>query len=343
MTDDSDKTDRRSDEASLSELMKLAGERPDIPLSIEARVYHRVQDEWRRSSVQPIGDEVYEKVHKSWRLGAIRSTFFRWFVPTGVVAAALIAFNLSSDPDAVLAPTVATVSRVASVGDLASRYPEGSAISVGELISTAQGEGLSLLLARSESLRVDENTEIRVDASDRFTLLSGRVYADTGLFVYRNGGLAIDTAFGVVTDIGTQFSVAVEDQTLDVAVREGRVDIQGHSDAYTTRMGERLTLTDGQGAELRDLAPHDVFWHWTSDLAPAFDASNKSLLDVLKWTARETGRELQFESDDLRMHAMRADVHGPIAGLSPDEALASVLATSSVGYLIEADRVVIRD
>ncbi|MGY8794834.1 MAG: FecR domain-containing protein, partial [Woeseiales bacterium] len=277
MTYDVDKIDRGpEDEESLDSLMKLAGERPDIPLSVESRVYNRVQKEWRNSAVQPSTEGVYETVHKAWHRGAIRNTVFRWLVPVSVAATALLAYIFVSQPDSVFVPAVATVSRVANVGSLSSRYPVGTSILAGETITTGQDEGLGLLLARSESLRIDANTEIRIDAADRFTLLSGRVYADTGLFVYRNGGLAIETVFGDVTDVGTQFSVAVDAQTLDVAVREGRVDVQTSSDAYAARVGERLTLTDGQNAELSSLAPHDGYWSWTSDLAPTFDASNKS-------------------------------------------------------------------
>jgi hypothetical protein len=214
---------------------------------------------------------------------------------------------------------------------------------VGDIISTGSNEGVSLLLARNESLRVDENTQLRVDAADQFTLLGGRVYADTGEFVYRNGGLKIETEFGLVTDVGTQFSVTATDLSLDVAVREGRVDVQNEADIYAARMGQRLTLVQGEGAALVELDTHDVYWNWIVDLTPAFDMTNKSLLDFLKWAARETGRDLQFESDELRMFAMRTDVHGPIDGLTPDEALEAILATTTVRYRIEEDKVVIEN
>ena len=46
MTDDKDKIGKQADDdASFANLMKLAGERPEIPLSVESRVYHRVQQE----------------------------------------------------------------------------------------------------------------------------------------------------------------------------------------------------------------------------------------------------------------------------------------------------------
>ena len=265
----------------------------------------------------------------------------RWMVPAGVAATVAIAMILVSQPDPVPLKVAATVSRVVGSGPISSEYSQGAPVHAGEVISTGSNEGLSLLLARSESLRIDENTRIRVDAADRFTLLAGRVYADTGQFVYRNGGLKIDTEFGVVTDVGTQFSVAAFDQSLDVAVREGRVDVRGQSDTYAARMGERLTLVQGEGASVTNLDTHADYWDWVVELTPTFDMTNKSLLDFLKWAARETGRELQFGSNESRMFAMRTDVHGSADGMTPDEALEAVLATTTVHYRIEDDKIMI--
>jgi len=347
MANESDKAEpgttelRADDDESLANLMKLAGERPEIPLSVESRVYHRVQEEWRNSTVEPSADKVYEKVHKSWRRDALKGTILRWLLPAGVAATAVIAMVTTSLPEPPAAQVAGTVSRVVGSAPFSSEYPEGSSVHVGEIISTGSAEGVSLLLARSESLRVDENTELRIDAADQFTLLGGRVYADTGQFVYRDGGLKIETEFGLVTDVGTQFSVATTDNTLDVAVREGRVVVQNDSDRYAARMGEHLTLVQGETATIAELDTHDDYWDWITGLTPAFDITNKSLLDFLKWAARETGRDLQFETDESRMFAMRTDVHGPVEGLTPDEALEAILATTTVGYQITDDKVII--
>lgn len=342
MSNDDDRIERlENDDASLANLMKLAGERPEIPLSVESRVYHRVQKEWRSATVEPSAEKVYEEVHKSWRRNTLRGAMLRWVVPAGVAATVAITMIFVSQPDPVPLTVAATVSRVVGSGPISSEYAQGAPVHAGEVISTGSDEGLSLLLARSESLRIDENTRIRVDAADRFTLLAGRIYADTGQFVYRNGGLIIDTAFGVVTDVGTQFSVAAIDESLDVAVREGRVDVRGQLDTYAARMGERLTLVQGEGASVTNLDTHDNYWDWVVELTPTFDMTNKSLLDFLKWAARETGRELQFESNESRMFAMRTDVHGSTAGLTPEEALEAVLATTTVRYQIEDDKIII--
>jgi hypothetical protein len=106
-------------------------------------------------------------------------------------------------------------------------------------------------------------------------------------------------------------------------------------------VGERLTLTAGGPALVTDIDTNDMYWDWVADLAPTLDLTNISLLDFLKWAARETGRDLQFENDESRMFAMRTDVHGSVNGLTPDEALVSILATTTVRYKIENDRIII--
>ena len=327
------------DEQSLASLLRLAGERPDVPLGIESRVYHRVHQEWQRSSAEPDDSRVYANVRKAWRRDALRGTLLRWLLPAGVAATITIAAFLVQQPAPEISQTVATVARVN--GASASHYAEGVAIRAGETITTGPGEGISLLLARNESLRIDADSRVRVDSAHQFTLLRGRIYADSGQFVYRNDGLEIHTDLGIVTDVGTQFAVMADAGVLDVAVREGRVNVQGEAELHTAKMGERLVVTPGAEPTIEVLDPHDDFWNWAAGLAPGFDTSNKSLLDFLKWAARETGRELLFGNDASRMFAMRTDVHGSIAGLTPDEALAAVLATTTVNYHIEKDKIVI--
>ena len=105
--------------------------------------------------------------------------------------------------------------------------------------------------------------------------------------------------------------------------------------------GERLRLAGSGDPIVEAVEPHDPYWNWTTALAPVFDIENKSLLDFLRWAARETGRELVFEDNELRMSAMRTDLHGSVADFEPLEALESVLATTNFRYRILADRIVI--
>jgi ferric-dicitrate binding protein FerR (iron transport regulator) len=329
------------DEEAMARLLSVAGARAEVPQDIESRVYANVMKEWQASTQSPDGARVYDIVHQSWKRDAARATAKRWMLPIALAASAALVAIFMSQPEPPPSVAVGTVAKVVSPATGDSAYALGEEIYVGMTIETGEDEGLSFLLARNESLRLGENSTIRIDAGDQFTLLSGRVYADTGEFVYRDGGLRIDTARGAVTDIGTQFAVSFQNQMLDVAVREGRVDIRSDSHKYVAMSGERVRLEEQGEVFVEPLALTDDYWSWTTQLAPTFDIEGKSLMDFLKWAARESGRILFFEDAELRMAVMRTDLHGSIADFSPLQALESVMPTTAFRYHVEADTIVI--
>jgi ferric-dicitrate binding protein FerR (iron transport regulator) len=342
MTDQTQNDDDMTrDEQAIGRLLRISGARADIPISVESRVYTKVQQAWHDSVTEPDGARVYENVQRSWRRQTIRSRLLRWTLPVAVAASAVLVAVMMTQTQPISPVGVGTVAKVISPVTGDSALLPGDEIYVDMTIETGDKQGYSFLLARNESLRLDENSAIRIDAADRFTLLQGRVYADTGEMVYRHGGLRVDTEYGAVTDIGTQFAVSVAGELLDVAVREGRVDVRQDNSVLVATSGERLTLDEKGGSTVEALPSTDAYWNWTTRLAPAFEIEGKSLMEFLKWAARESGRILFFEDSELRMAAMRTDLHGSIADFSPLEAVESVLATTAFHYRIEADKIII--
>jgi ferric-dicitrate binding protein FerR (iron transport regulator) len=333
--------EQQRDEEAMARLLRVAGPRAEIPEGAESRVYASVMKEWQASTRSPDGARVYDIVHQSWKRNAARAKAKRWMLPIAVAASAALVAIFMSQPEPLPPVAVGTVAKVVPPAAGGSAYALDDAIFTGMTVATGEDEGLSFLLLRNESLRLAEKSTLRIDASDQFTLLSGSVYADTGEFVYSDGGLRIDTALGAVTDIGTQFAVSLQDDRLDVAVREGRVDIRSESHKHVAMSGERVLLEEDGGVQVERLAMTDAYWNWTTELAPVFEIEGKSLMDFLKWVARESGRMLFFEDSELRMAAMRTDLHGSISNFSPLEAIESVLATTTFRYRIESDRIVI--
>jgi ferric-dicitrate binding protein FerR (iron transport regulator) len=343
----SDKTNQHSlterDDETMQRLLRLAGPRAPIPEQVEARVYAKVHSEWRASSRSPDGERVYRHVRREWKKDATRRRYRRWALPVALAASLVLALTivLQPQPSAPGSLGIGTVAR--AVGGLpgGSLPLPGETVRAGDVLTTGLGEGLSILVNSVESLRLDQNTTLVVVARNEFRLDGGRIYADTGDFMYHDRGLLIDTPMGSVTDVGTQFTVQVAAERLDVAVREGRVDVSHGADEFVAVAGERLSLSPAGEPLVESVEPHDAFWDWAETLAPVFDIENKSLLDFLRWAARETGRELVFEDNELRMSAMRTDLHGSVADFEPLEAVESVLATTNFRYRILGDRIVI--
>jgi ferric-dicitrate binding protein FerR (iron transport regulator) len=334
-------TDR--DDETMERLLRLAGPRAEIPADIEARVYERVHRQWQAASQPPDGSRVYRFVRREWEKDTTRRRYRRWALPVALAASVVLAVTLllQQPPSAPARAAIGTVARVVATAAPGTLPAAGEPVYAGDVLATGAGQKLSVVINDAVSLRLDQNTTLAAVARDEFRLESGRVYADTGDFMYREQSLVVHTPMGTVTDVGTQFSVQLAAERLDVAVREGRVDVSRGADEFVAVAGERLRLHESDVAEMDAIAPHDPYWDWTASLAPVFDIENKSLLDFLRWAARETGRELVFEDNELRMSAMRTDLHGSVEDFEPLEAVESVLATTRFRYRLKADRIVI--
>lgn len=341
----SDRTDRnQTDDDTVERLLKLAGNRDPIPDDIESRVHARVRAEWQASVRAPQQAQIYSTVRRAWTRRVTWNSWRPWITSFGLAASVLLAVALlsGSEPEVAAPASIASVVRVAA-GDagVAGLPRAGTEIYAGDEITTGPGQGLGLLLAGNTSLRIDADSAVRFDGRDRFTLVRGRVYADTGEFAFRRHVLNIDTAMGSVADVGTQFAVAVDDVRLAVAVREGRVDVRRDDARHAAVAGERLTVDAGGSVARDDVAPHGDYWAWTNELAPVFELEGRSLLEFLKWAARETGRELVFADDQLRAAALRTDLHGSLSDFSTAEAIESVIATTGFRARLEKDRILI--
>jgi ferric-dicitrate binding protein FerR (iron transport regulator) len=307
MKDERQDQSKQSDDSALSTLLNLAGPTAEISPQIEKRVYANVRGEWSRTANRP------------------RAA--RWVIPFALAATVLIAV-LINDP-------VTDTARHA-IGTVAS---SGDEVFVGDVIDTDVDSGMSIWLNDEISLRVDQDTVLSVVAADKFELMAGRVYIDTGDRIYSDRHITIVTASGRATDIGTQFSVSYDDADMSVAVREGRVDLTGDRESRSAVRGQKLTLRAGQAIQVGSVELVGPEWDWAVALAPEFALEEHSLLDFLKWVSRETGLELVFNSDDVRAAARISRAYGSIEGLTPLEAVEAVLATTQFRYSIDGNTI----
>ena len=321
MSKDEDEENRETDtgihaDDTVEKLMNLAGPRAGIPTDLEQRVHENVRYAWRNSTS--------------------KKSSMRWIVPAAMAATVLlvVAFNFRT-PEVILQP-LGQIAYVASGNNATiAKYSVGDSLYAGDSMETGADYGLSVSLAGDISLRIAANTSVRFDQADEFTLIHGQMYADSGERIYRERQITIHTAAGSATDIGTQFAVAYDNQQFSVAVREGRVDVSGDRPSVTAMAGDRLLIQPGNDVVVDQVNPYDASWDWATSLAPGFDIEDRSLLDFLKWASRETGKELVFSSDDVRMAAMRTELFGSVANFTPTEAIEAVLITTQFNYRVD--------
>jgi hypothetical protein len=311
----------------LGALIGAAGRRATPPDEAYRHVFTAAHDAWQA--------KVRSRRARTWQLA---------------VAASVAIIGIATAMIVQLVPRDMTL--VASVqvvqGDVAMRAPGSGTfeplrslqapIAIGAEIRTASDGRLALRLAGNGSLRIDADSSVTIAGMTDFRLAAGTLYIDSGDEMPERA-FAIGTSLGTVRDIGTQFEVTTEPQSIRVRVRDGAVSISGsgaQADIFGSA-GEQLRVTAGGNVTRNAFSPYDPDWVWVESLAGAPQVEGQTLIAFLDWVANETGRELRFDTPLTETRARGVILHGDAATLSPLEALDVVLSTTDFTYSLRDD------
>lgn len=281
-----------------------------------ARAYAAVHAEWQRSQA----------------LAAARPRRpVRWLAAASVVlavAAGLVWLAPSGAP-------IATLDRANGRVEIAAAGAEaGDTLRRRTILETGSASGALVSYSKDLTLRVDADSRVELVDAATLRLENGRVYVSV------TPGAAIDyvvrTARGDVRHVGTRYAVSAHDDTLDVAVRDGAVEIGAGAATERAVAGERIRIAaDGRVARAQ-VATDDPFWAWTEALPLPIVIEGKSLDEFLRWYTAETGRSVSFADEGARMRAASAILHGSVEGLPAGKALAIVTASVDLEAVVPA-------
>ena len=318
--------DEPPDDESIARLLRDAGERERPAAAMQAEVRAAVEAEWR--------DLVAARGRRRRVTG--------WAVAAGVALAALgvwLIAPLLDGPPQVVASLALASGQVEQRPDEQSPWTSlapGSFVTVGAEIRTVGDARAALALESGIALRLDRATRLAFHRGESVSLHEGAAYVDTGTASGpRADAFSLRTASGTVRHLGTQYQVRVEGERVRVAVREGRVRIDTSAGEVSGVAGEQILLDAGRVTRL-DLPAHDTSWNWSGAVALAYPIEGSTLLAFLRWAARETGRELVFADPQTEEAASRIVLRGSVEGLTPDESILAVRATT--GLEIEVAR-----
>ena len=108
------------------------------------------------------------------------------------------------------------------------------------------------------------------------------------------------------------------------------------------RAGEQLTIGSTGALTRAAVDRQDPGWNWITDVTPPYAIEDRRLAEFLAWVCRETGRDLVFASPQVEAEAREIILRGSVAGLSPDAALAAVMATTNLSYSDDNGRLTIQ-
>jgi ferric-dicitrate binding protein FerR (iron transport regulator) len=311
------------DEHDIARLLKNVGARSQPAPQVAKDVRAAVEAEWR--SVVSARQQ--------------RRRFTGWAAAAGIAVAAVGAWV--ARPLYLPEPaTVATVARV--VGDVQvessrgqwSHVVTGDTVRAGAAVRTGSDGRAALDLPGGVHVRLDTGTELAFNSLEDASMSRGAVYVDSGKDAAPSAArFVLDTPAGDVRHLGTQYEARLDDGGLRVGIREGRVEIRGRGAPVVGSAGEVLALRDGQVTRSA-LAPNSAAWNWVTDVTPPFSIEGRTVDEFLTWAGRETGRRVVYTSPDVERLAKSVTLNGTVDGLPPQQAVAAVLATTSLGTTV---------
>lgn len=287
---------------------------------------------------------IEEKTHERWQAMLARrhaAQRRRRFTVIGgglAVAASIVLAVILVPRPAVQAPTVATVVNVVGAPAIAERghamttLSSDAVLHAGSVLETTSDDGVALQLVSGHSLRLAAASRVRIEA-DAIVLDAGSVYLDSGADGHAIP-IEVRSRFATVRELGTQYMVQLSGNSLDVSVREGAVRVAKGNAVATANAGEMLQVDESGRTQKLDVIEYGKHWEWVAQLAPVPDISGLSLAEFLRWLAREQGWQLEYTTIELARLAESVELGGSIDGMSGEEALELVMASTGWRYTL---------
>ena len=317
MNDTNEALDR--EDPAIAALLQRVGARPRPGDAVARQVQDAVEAEWRELVA----------ARRS------RHTRTRWLAAAASVAAVAVGAWLVWPATRVAPVTVATLGPV--VGEVELRDGDGpwrtagtgGAVTSESTLRTGRGGLAAIAMANGVQVRLDSGTQLAMNEHGSARLVGGAVYVDAGSARDQGQPFVVDTPVGSVTHLGTQYVARLDGRTLDVAVREGRVELRDGGQAFVADAGERLTVS-GSSVTRGTVSPTAPQWDWISGVTPPYSIEGRTVAEFLAWAGRETGRSIVFATPADAALAGRVTLSGTVEGLPPRQAVDAVLATTSL-------------
>ncbi|MEX2327537.1 MAG: FecR family protein [Pseudomonadales bacterium] len=312
MSEQDDSQNHPMNEQQLARLLQQVGKRQSPPTGVEADVRQAVKAAWRqevdrRQSFRVRGLAIAASILVTMAAG--------WYLLVPAPAPEAIA---------VVETAIGQVQYLDADGNWQPLDPARGLDATS--LRTERDSFVNLKLATGSNVRIDQDSSIRLDSTQRISLAAGAVYIDSNAKADAN--VDIHTRYGVAREIGTRFEVRLVPNAWRVQVRDGRVRVSNDRIDQVAAAGERIQMSAENRLTFSTVPANDPSWQWAQRAAAPFRIEGASLHDYLTWVAHETGEALLYDSPQAEQQADRTILHGSIAGLTPRESLDVVLATT---------------
>jgi ferric-dicitrate binding protein FerR (iron transport regulator) len=211
----------------------------------------------------------------------------------------------------------------------------GHSLPMGATLSTEGDGGLALRMPSGHSVRLDRDSQLRLIDPAHMALDRGAIYVDSDGSDSRRLSLVVQTRFGEVREIGTQFEVRLLERSIRLRLREGAVVMARDSEFDEVMAGTEYELFEDGRTSMGPIAPYSPEWSWVQRIAPMLDFEGRTARELLDWIARESGLHLAFDDEATAHAADETILRGATESLSPARALEEILPSCGMRHRIE--------
>lgn len=308
-----------ADQERIEYLLRLADPGPELPQGGELRLRNAAFQVWQRT--------LRARARRRRAIGAA--------VITAAAAIAIVLFLPRTNTTSATRPQA--VARVELVRGIVDSSLRRNPIVAGATLRTGATGRAALRLPGGQSLRLDANTNVRVMSAQLVVLQSGGVYIDSG--AQHMPPVEVQTRFGTVRELGTQFEVRTEDAFV-VAVREGSVGVSTPLEHFHIPAGYAATVSAAGTHDVHPLGASEA--RWSSSITPPFAIEGRTVADLLAWCSRETSLTIHYRDAETEQIARTTRLHGaPIDDARPDDAAATILPTAGLAAQRRGDVLIV--
>jgi ferric-dicitrate binding protein FerR (iron transport regulator) len=197
-------------------------------------------------------------------------------------------------------------------GAATARLNDGDAIATDATILTGPHASLALRYHGTD-VRLKSDTVVVVHRT-RLQLTHGEIYVDAGPTPTHGAPLTIETRFGTLEHVGTQFLVAVTDDEMRAAVREGAIAMEagGQRRTISAADGAHEAVVTADSITIKKIPAAGGSWAWVAAAAPTYLIDGATADAFLHWVARQLGAELHYADSATATHARLVTLHGDL-------------------------------
>jgi ferric-dicitrate binding protein FerR (iron transport regulator) len=312
------------DERDIAQLLRAAGPREELP--------EPLKESWE----QRFRDELKPVLHRRQRRQYLGMGLAASIAALGVVA--LLSWQAPQTvPLTVQVVSASGETRLLSSDNAGQSLLAGQSLSLDEVISTGES-AFAAISYQGYDLRMNSDSRLQL-TTNGIALQSGEIYvSNEGVDL---GGITVITRFGTVEDIGTQFTVSLDDDQAVTTVRRGAIVVTSHTEKFraeaSPRSARQISFDGTQQVEFADRASTGPEWEWIYQGAPGFQLEGRTVAEFLQWSIRETGMRLSYGSKSAEVYAYQEILRGSFDNLNPDKDLETVLAATYLQLAREED------